>query len=85
MYFFSSSGYASKKEIIQNQIRSEKKDTNKTKLTKGNIPKMNSLYRKKEKPPPHLDLLMTFISLSQLCLHVMTLVKWNIFVLTVPL
>lgn len=63
----------------------QKKDTNKTKLTKGNIPKMNSLYRKKEKPPTHLDLLMTFISLSQLCLHVMTLVKWNIFVLTVPL
>lgn len=83
MYFFSSSGYASKKEIIQNQIRSEKKDTKKTKLTKGNIPKRN--YRKKEKPPTHLDLLMTFISLSQLCLHVMTLVKWNIFVLTVPL
>lgn len=67
-----------------NYIR--KKDTNKTKLTKGNIPKMNSLYRKKKgKPPPHLDLLMTLISLSQLCLHVMTLVKWNIFVLTVPL
>lgn len=27
----------------------QKKDTNKTKLTKGNIPKMNSLYRKKRK------------------------------------